>query len=122
MASGPTGSLWQQRSGGWALQRFSGSIGLLGGCSGLGPDRDCQGPERLFRSLSSGLEIVRKTLGQLEIATVKTTAIDHGAGIVNLTTALAHASGEWQFGVGWNGLSRRAGRGHVGSPISAAEE
>jgi hypothetical protein len=54
-------------------------------------------PERLFRyaSLASGLEIVRKTLGQHEIATVQTTAIDQAAGIVNLTTVLAHASGEW---------------------------
>ena len=53
--------------------------------------------ERLFRyaSLASGLEIVRKTLGQHEIATVQTTAIDQSAGIVNLTTVLAHASGEW---------------------------
>src|SRR2546421_306021 len=45
--------------------------------------------------LSSGLDIVRKTLGQHEIATVQTTAIDTAAGIVNLTTMLAHASGEW---------------------------
>jgi hypothetical protein len=54
-------------------------------------------PERSFRyaPLSSGLDIVRKTLGQHEIATVQTTAIDHTAGIVNLTTVLAHASGEW---------------------------
>ena len=53
--------------------------------------------ERTFRyaSLSSGLDIVRKTLGQHEIATVQTTAIDQTAGIVNLTTVLAHASGEW---------------------------
>src|ERR1700680_992621 len=53
--------------------------------------------ERSFRyaPLSSGLEIVRKTLGQHEIATVQTTAIDQTAGIVNLTTVLAHASGEW---------------------------
>ena len=48
-----------------------------------------------YASLASGLEIVRKTLGQQEIATVQTTAIDHGAGIVNLTTVLAHSSGEW---------------------------
>jgi len=55
---------------------------------------DC---ERSFRyaPLSSGLDIVRKTLGQHEIATVQTTAIDHTAGMVNLTTTLAHASGEW---------------------------
>ena len=53
--------------------------------------------DRLFRyaSLSSGLDIVRKTLGQHEIATVQTTAIDQTAGTVNLTTVLAHASGEW---------------------------
>jgi hypothetical protein len=53
--------------------------------------------ERSFRyaSLSSGLEIVRKTLSQHEIATVQTTAVDHTAGIVSLTTVLAHTSGEW---------------------------
>jgi len=53
--------------------------------------------ERCFRyaPLSSGLDIVRKTLGQHEIATLQTTAIDHTAGTVNLTTTLAHASGEW---------------------------
>src|SRR5438132_1808216 len=53
--------------------------------------------ERTFRyaPLSTGLDIVRKTLGQHEIATVQTTAIDQAAGIVNLTTMLAHASGEW---------------------------
>jgi hypothetical protein len=53
--------------------------------------------ERSFRyaPLSSGLDIVRKTLGQHEIATLQTTAIDQTAGMVNLTTMLAHASGEW---------------------------
>ena len=53
--------------------------------------------ERSFRyaPLSSGLDIVRKTLGQHEIATVQATAIDQTAGMVNLTTTLAHASGEW---------------------------
>jgi ERF superfamily protein len=56
-----------------------------------------QGGERSFRyaPLSSGLDIVRKTLGQHEIATVQTTAIDQPTGMVNLTTTLAHASGEW---------------------------
>jgi len=56
-----------------------------------------EGGVRQFRyaPLSSGLEIVRKTLGQHEIATVQTTAIDQAAGIVNLTTVLAHSSGEW---------------------------
>src|SRR4249920_762838 len=55
------------------------------------------GVERSFRyaPLSSGLEIVRKTLSQHEIATVQTTAIDPAAGIVSLTTVLAHSSGEW---------------------------
>jgi hypothetical protein len=53
--------------------------------------------QRTFRyaPLSSGLDIVRKTLGQHEIATVQTTAIDQASGLVNLTTVLAHASGEW---------------------------
>jgi hypothetical protein len=53
--------------------------------------------ERSFRyaPLSSGLDIVRKTLGQHEIATLQTTAIDQAAGMVNLTTTLAHSSGEW---------------------------
>ena len=56
-----------------------------------------EGGERSFRyaPLSSGLDIVRKTLGQHEIATIQTTAIDQAAGLVNLTTMLAHASGEW---------------------------
>ena len=55
------------------------------------------GREQTFRyaPLSSGLEIVRKVLGQHEIATVQTTSIDQPAGFVNLTTVLAHASGEW---------------------------
>jgi hypothetical protein len=34
-------------------------------------------------------------LGQHEIATLQTTAIDQGAGVVNLITTLAHSSGEW---------------------------
>src|SRR5260370_20067656 len=53
--------------------------------------------ERTFRyaPLAGGLDIVRKTLGQHEIATVQTTAIDSAAGMVNLTTMLVHASGEW---------------------------
>jgi hypothetical protein len=55
------------------------------------------GVERSFRyaPLSSGLDIVRKTLSQHEIATVQTTGIDESAGIVRLSTVLAHASGEW---------------------------
>jgi len=52
---------------------------------------------RTFRyaPLSSGLDIVRKALGQQQIAIVQTTAIDATTGTVNLTTVLAHASGEW---------------------------
>jgi ERF superfamily len=53
--------------------------------------------DRTFRyaSLSSGLDIVRKALGKHEIATVQTTAIDNEAGLIRLTTVLAHSSGEW---------------------------
>src|SRR6267143_423721 len=53
--------------------------------------------EQTFRyaSLASGLDIVRKSLGQHEIATVQTTAIDADSGQIRLTTLLAHASGEW---------------------------
>src|SRR5262249_44838878 len=55
------------------------------------------GSERSFRyaPLSSGLDIVRKTLSQHEIATVQTTSIDERVGIVRLSRVLAHASGEW---------------------------
>ena len=58
---------------------------------------EVSGSERSFRyaPLSSGLDIVRKTLSQHEIATVQTTSIDETAGIVRLSTVLAHASGEW---------------------------
>jgi hypothetical protein len=53
--------------------------------------------DRTFRyaSLSSGLDIVRKALGKHEIATVQTTSIDGDAGLIRLTTMLAHSSGEW---------------------------
>ena len=53
--------------------------------------------DRTFRyaPLSTGLDIVRKALGRHEIATVQTTAIDNEAGLIRLTTILAHASGEW---------------------------
>jgi hypothetical protein len=54
-------------------------------------------PGRTFRyaSLSAGLDIVRKVLGQHEIATLQTTMIDQDIQTVSLTTVLAHASGEW---------------------------
>jgi hypothetical protein len=53
--------------------------------------------DRTFRyaPLSSGLDIVRKSLGRHEIATVQTTTIDKEVGLILLTTALAHSSGEW---------------------------
>ena len=55
------------------------------------------GGEQIFRyaPLSSGLDIVRKTLGKHEIAAVQATAIDHAAGIISVTTRLCHSSGEW---------------------------
>src|SRR6266568_3536553 len=62
----------------------------------IGADRPGEGA-RTFRyaPLSSGLDIIRKALGQQQIATVQATAIDAATGTVNLTTVLAHASGEW---------------------------
>ena len=61
------------------------------------PADDKGGSEQIFRyaPLSSGLEILRKTLGQHEIAILQATAIDQGAGVVKLTTTLCHSSGEW---------------------------
>jgi ERF superfamily len=58
---------------------------------------EASGSKRSFRyaPLATGLDIVRKTLSQHEIATVQTTSIDETAGIVRLSTVLAHASGEW---------------------------
>ena len=65
---------------------------LTGTLPGMTPAGD-----RVFRyaPLSSGLDLVRKSLGRHEIATVQTTSIDAEAGLVRLTTILAHASGEW---------------------------
>src|ERR1700692_28947 len=48
-----------------------------------------------YASLSSGLDIVRKTLGGAQIAIAQTTNIDRPSGAVNLTTVLMHTSGEW---------------------------
>jgi ERF superfamily len=52
---------------------------------------------RAFRyaSLASGLDIVRKALGQQEIATIQSTRIEPETGRIHLTTTLAHSSGEW---------------------------
>src|SRR6516165_10665414 len=95
-----------------AVQRSSESIGTIAAALAkaqaqlVNPEKslvatirsdEASGSERSFRyaPLSSGLDIVRKTLSQHEIATVQTTAIDQTAGIVRLSTVLAHASGEW---------------------------
>jgi hypothetical protein len=94
------------------MQRSSGSIGGLAAALAkaqgelVNPEKSLvatiradgrAGGERTFRyaPLSGGLDIVRKTLGQHEIATIQTTSLDQTAGIINLTTVLAHASGEW---------------------------
>src|SRR6516162_9716590 len=54
-----------------------------------------RGGERSFRyaSLATGLDLVRKCLGQHEIALIQTTAVEEGQ--IMLTTLLVHASGEW---------------------------
>src|SRR5579863_2216042 len=100
---------WARRT---AVQRSSPSIGNLAAALAkaqpelINPEKSLSatirsegtgGAEQSFRyaPLSSGLEIVRKTLGLHEIATMQTTSIDQAAGIVNLTTVLAHSSGEW---------------------------
>jgi hypothetical protein len=48
--------------------------------------------DRTFRyaPLSSGLDIVRKSLGRHEIAIIQSTDIDKEAGLLRLTTILAH--------------------------------
>src|ERR1700720_3053656 len=53
--------------------------------------------DRSFRyaPLSSGLDLIRKSLGRHEIATIQSTDIDKEAGLLRLTTILAHSSGEW---------------------------
>src|SRR3974390_3519011 len=48
-----------------------------------------------YAPLSSGIELVRKCLGQQQIATVQSNAIDANNGLIRLTTTLVHASGEW---------------------------
>ena len=51
--------------------------------------------ERTFRyaSLAAGLDLVRKCLGQHQIAVMQTTSVNQGQ--ILLTTLLVHASGEW---------------------------
>jgi hypothetical protein len=94
------------------MQRASDSIGALAAALAkaqielVNPEKSLvatireegrHGREQTFRyaPLSAGLEITRKVLGQYEIATLQTTSIDQAAGLINLTTMLAHSSGEW---------------------------
>ena len=94
------------------MQRSSGTIGTIAAALAkaqaqlVNPEKslvatfrsdESGGAERSFRyaPLSTGLDIVRRTLSQYEIATVQATSIDESAGIVRLSTVLAHASGEW---------------------------
>jgi ERF superfamily len=94
------------------MQRCSESIGLIAGALAkaqielANPEKSLTATirspfpregDRSFRyaSLSSGLDLVRKSLGRHEIATVQTTSIDEEAGLIRLTTTLAHSSGEW---------------------------
>src|ERR1035437_3732797 len=89
-----------------AMQRCSESIGAIAGALAkaqaeiVNPEKSLtaiiQSPfpregDRSFRyaSLSSGHDLVRKSLGRHEIATVQTTSIDEGAGLIRLTTTLA---------------------------------
>ena len=81
------------------------------------------GREQIFRyaPLSSGLDIVRKTLGKHEIAAVQATAIDHEAGIVSVTIRLCHSSGEW-LSSGWPvcSLDDMASPKHMGAALTYA--
>lgn len=65
-------------------------------------DRRGPGGERSFRyaPLSAGLDLVRKALGEHEIAVVQTTMVDEATRMVRLNTVLAHSSGEW-IGSDW---------------------
>src|SRR5262245_13545785 len=102
-----TSSAWRE-----AMHRSSDSIGAIAAALAkaqtelTNPEKSLtativasgpRGGERSFRyaPLSTGLDIVRKSLGRHEIAAVQTTAIDVEAGLVRLTTVLAHSSGEW---------------------------
>jgi hypothetical protein len=95
-----------------AMQQSSSSVGALAAALAkaqaelVNPEKsmtatirsdDKGGPEQTFRyaPLSSGLEILRKTLSQHEIAILQATAMDQAAGVVKLTTTLCHSSGEW---------------------------
>jgi hypothetical protein len=93
------------------MQRSSESIGAIAAALAkaqaelVNPEKSLVGTirsplprsDRTFRyaPLSSGLEIVRKSLSRHEIAALQSTTIDQDAGLVRLTTVLAHSSGEW---------------------------
>lgn len=93
------------------MQRSSESIGTIAAALAkaqmelVNPEKSLVGTisatlrenQRNFRyaPLSSGLDIVRKSLGRHEIATVQTTALNPETGLIHLTTMLAHSSGEW---------------------------
>jgi hypothetical protein len=94
------------------MQQSSGSIGSLAAALAraqvelINPEKSMVAtirPEgrgaaqQIFRyaPLSDGLNIIRKTLGQHEIATLQSTSIDQAAGLIRLKTVLAHSSGEW---------------------------
>jgi hypothetical protein len=88
------------------MQRSSESIGLIAGALAkaqielANPEKSLiatirspfpRESDRSFRyaSLSTGLDLVRKSLGRHEIATVQTTSIDEGAGLIRLTCQIA---------------------------------
>src|SRR6202049_1686861 len=80
--------------------------------------------DRTFRyaSLASGLDIVRKSLGQHEIATVQTTVIDPATGQIHLTTLLAtpQASGSRRTGPDGNVEIKLVTRGRLRANPTAA--
>jgi ERF superfamily len=95
-----------------AVQQSSGSIGSLAAALAraqvelINPEKSMVATirpegrgaaEQIFRyaPLSDGLNIIRKTLGQHEIATLQSTSVDQTAGLIRLKTVLAHSSGEW---------------------------
>jgi hypothetical protein len=95
-----------------AMQQSSGSIGTLAAALAraqvelINPEKSMVATirsegkgatEQVFRyaPLSDGLNIIRKTLGQHEIATLQSTSVDETAGLIRLNTVLAHSSGEW---------------------------
>src|SRR6516162_1334076 len=89
-------TFWMRRA---AMQRSSETIGTIAAALAkaqaqlVNPEKSLVGTSRSEQSfryapLSSGLDIVRKTLSQHEIATVQTTSIDESAGIVRLSTVL----------------------------------